>query len=68
MIVKTLEINVYSYPSHTFLGSRNAPYREFERGEKIISNADEINSQVEEVAKLHKKKEGEYYFKTKVIN
>jgi hypothetical protein len=68
MLVKNLQINVFSYPKREFLGTRFAPYRIFELGEKIISNAKEINSQVEEVATLHKKKEGEYFFQTQVID
>jgi len=66
--MKQLRIDVYQYPNSSFLGTRFAPYREFKNGEKIISNADEINSQVEEVRKLHNKKESEVYFKTNVVN
>lgn len=67
MTTQTLKIDVYKYPEGSFLGTRFAPHRKFENGEKIISNADEINEQVDEVRKLHKKGEGEIYFRTSVV-
>jgi hypothetical protein len=65
--MSSLKIDVYEYPSSRFLGTRFAPYLEFENGEPIISNAEDINSEVEYVAKLHNKKENEFFFKTTVI-
>jgi len=63
--MKYLRIDVYKYPNGIYLGTRHAPYREFRDGEKLISNSVEINSQVEEVKKLHNEKE--IFFKTTII-
>ena len=63
--MKYLQIDIYEYSTNVFLGQRFAPYREFKQGEKIISNHEEINSQVEEVKKLHNKQN--VYFKTNVV-
>jgi hypothetical protein len=63
-----LKIDVFHYPTREFLGTRYAPYNVFENGEKIVSNANEINSQVNEVRQLHNKKENEVFFKTTIIN
>lgn len=65
--MKNLQINVYQYPTGVFLGTRFVPFREFENGEKVISNSDEINTQVDEVRNLHNKNESEIYFKTNVV-
>ncbi len=62
--MKYLKIDIYEYNTNAFLGQRFAPYREFKQGEKIISNHEEINSQVEEVKKIHNKQN--VYFKTNV--
>jgi hypothetical protein len=62
-----LKIDVFEYPSSKFLGTRFAPFREFNLGEEIISNADEINGQVEEVMKLHNKKLSEIYYLTNKV-
>lgn len=59
-----LQIDIYEYGTNNYLGQRFAPYYEFEQGEKLVSNHNEINSQVGEVKKLHNK---EVYFKTTVI-
>lgn len=63
--MKYLQINIYEYGTNIFLGQRFACYREFTDGEKIISNHEEINSQVEEVKKLHNKQN--VYFKTSIV-
>lgn len=64
--MKQVKIDVYHYGTNAFLGTRFAPYREFAFGEKIISNANEINSQVDEVRKLFNYQENEVYFKTNI--
>jgi len=63
--MKYLKIDIYEYSTNAFLGQRFALYREFKQGEKIISNHEEINSQVEEVKKIHNKQN--VYFKTNVV-
>lgn len=54
-----IQIDVYSYPEHKFLGTRFAPM--------VINNADLINNQVDEVRKLWGKNEKDSCFKTKFV-
>lgn len=44
--MRYLQIDVYEYGTNLFLGQRFVP---FKYGEKIVSNAAEINAQVDEV-------------------
>lgn len=58
-----IQVNVYSYPEHQFLGQRHVP-KIFDDNGGWNTAPEAINGQVNEVRKLHGKTAKTSYFKT----